>query len=216
MPDNAPDELVVIEVFGEGKTDIGEPSEVPHSANRGVIPIVVRRLCGEPTSLRVKTKRYDFLQGKGLWQKVRFAKRQAAYNQGTQGAVFVLDTEGDLNVIKELTKGRDFGDHGFPMAVGVAHTCTETWLLADPAALQAALGLPQAPDLLDDPESLPAPRKDPSNNPKTELARHGADSQKEKDRIAERTDLTIVRSKCAIGFDPFANEVESRIRPLFD
>lgn len=90
-----PQDSVVIEVFGEGKTDIGTnaPIEQP---KEGVVPILLHRLCGEPERMRVKRKAMMFLQGKGLWQKVRFAKRQAYYNR-SMGAVFVIDSKKELS-----------------------------------------------------------------------------------------------------------------------
>ena len=89
MSDAALEGAIVLEVFGEGKTDIGGESQKPRLPDQGVLPIVVHRLCGKPVAMQVKTKRYAHLQGKGLWQKVAFAKRQARYNRNTRGAVFV-------------------------------------------------------------------------------------------------------------------------------
>ncbi len=120
MPEGHGQTLIVFEVFGEGKTDIGKVSVTLRLPNQGVVPIVVHRMCGMPAVMRVKTKRYAHLQGKGLWQKVRFAKRQARYNKHTQGAVFVLDTEGDDRVVAELAKGRDCELPDFPMVIGAA------------------------------------------------------------------------------------------------
>jgi hypothetical protein len=208
--------LVVLEVFGEGKTDIGKDSVTPQLPNQGVVNIVVHRLCGNPAEMRVKTKRYAHLQqGKGLWQKVRFAKRQARYNKGTRGVVFVLDTEGDNEVIAKLAKGRDHELPEFPLAIGVAQPCIESWLLVDPSALCQALGLPGSPELPENPESLPAPAHDRKHNPKIVLAELGANSQHKKDAIARTLDLNTGRKRCPFGFEPFAAEIETLIRPLF-
>ena len=48
---------------------------------------------GDPTTLRVKSKPLPFLAGRTLEQKVRFSKLQA-YNNGSAGIVFVVDTGG--------------------------------------------------------------------------------------------------------------------------
>jgi hypothetical protein len=68
---------VVVEVIGEGIADIGsgEKSDLPHS---GIVPILLYKLCGKPSRMRVKRRRIAFLSGKGLPKKVQFAKRQAS------------------------------------------------------------------------------------------------------------------------------------------
>ena len=215
MPEAALENLIVLEVFGEGKTDIGKESAMPRLPDQGVVPIVVHGLCGKPAVMRVKTKRYAYLQGKGLWQKVRFAKRQARYNKDTCGAVFVLDTEGIDTVITELAKGRDHELRGFPMAIGAARPCIEAWLLVDASALRQALGRTHSPELPNNPESLPAPSRNRTSNPKTILAELGAVSQIQKDAIAQKLDLKAVRECCLLSFEPFAAEVETHLRPLF-
>jgi hypothetical protein len=163
----------------------------------------------------VNTKRYAYLQGKGLWQKVRFAKRQARYNKSTCGAVFVLDTEGDDGVVQELTRGRDYELAGFPLAVGAARPCIESWLLVDSSAVRQTLGLDHLPELPEDPESLPAPSHNRTHNPKTVLTKLGANSHIHKDRIAQILGLKAARKRCPLSFEPFAAEIETHIRPLF-
>ena len=60
MPETAPENSVVLEVFGEGKTDIGKESALPRLPDQGVVPILVHRLCDKPAVMRVKTKRYAY------------------------------------------------------------------------------------------------------------------------------------------------------------
>ena len=145
---------VVIEVIGEGRTDVGlagtEPSE-PSLPNKGVVPIIVHALCGKPHEMRVTRRQHASLQGKTRAQKVHFAKRQAVYSPFKPAAVvFVLDSEGDLKKrTEELIEGRDREYPEYPMAVGVAHPCIETWLLADAAAIRQGLGLAEAPTVPD-------------------------------------------------------------------
>ncbi len=88
-----PESARVIEIIGEGKTDIGKGHDRPEPLTRGVVPILVRRLCQEPEAMQVRRRPMTHLQGKSLWQKVAFAKRQAFYN-GSAGMVFVRS--GDL------------------------------------------------------------------------------------------------------------------------
>jgi hypothetical protein len=219
-------EGVVLEIFGEGKTDIGDSGATsqPGPPDKGVVPILVHKLCGRPPDMLVKRKGLIFLQGKGLWQKVKFAKRNARCN-GSAGVVFVVDSEGGSKELKEktaaLAKGRDSACLGFPMATGVAHPCIEAWLLADALAIRRAMELPATPDLPESPEGLPAPCRDRNRNPKTELARAAgvADrllSANEQDAIAAGiNDLAVIGIRCPLGFAPFAADVERQIGPLF-
>jgi hypothetical protein len=215
MPDSNAEDSIALEVFGEGKTDIGKESDTPRKPDQGVVPILVYRLCKKPAAMRVKTKHFAHLERKkSLWQKVWFAKRQASYNRGTAGAVFLIDTEGDDKRISELERGRDHGAPDFPMAIGVARPCIEAWLLVDAAALRIALKLRTTPNVPDKPESLPPDSGDPQH-PKCVLANIGAASQAQKDVIAARIDLQQARQRCPLSFQPFASEVETRLKPLF-
>lgn len=211
---------VVIEIFGEGKTDVGHDTS-PQPPTRGVVPILVHTLCGSPNRMRVKRYGMPFMQKRGtVAQKVRFAKRQAQYNRSA-GAVFVMDSEGDLQQRRtELTKGRRMQPGDLPMAIGVAHPCIEAWLLADASAIRRGLELTGNPQAPDEPEKLAAPQQDRRRNPKVELARcagqKGELSVAEKEKIAAAmTDMAAVRRACPDGFAPFADEVEEHIRPLF-
>ena len=213
---------VVIEVFGEGKTDLGS-GDATSRPTAGVVPILLHRLCGRPDRMLVKRKATQFLQGKGLAQKVHFAKRQAVYNR-SHAVVFVMDSEGGNQELKkrkaQLEEGRDRGFPEFAMAVGVAQPCIESWLLADAAAIRRGLDLPATPPVPDRPEDLPAPCQDAIRNPKAVLGSLGGGgrplSAAQKDGIARAmNDLDLVRARCPLGFGPFANEVDEHIRPLF-
>lgn len=214
---------LVIEVFGEGRTDVGRHGDMG-PPTEGLVPILTHKLCGKPERMLVKRCVYAMLEGKGRQGKVRFAKRQAYYNKATDGVVFVLDSEGDQenlkNTRKDLEEGRDAVELSIPMAVGVAHPCIESWLLADATAIRRGLELDRSPEVPENPESLPAPCKDSKRNPKTVLARAAGSMKKElsankKDKIATAiNDLDLVRQRCPAGFGPFADEVHRHIRPL--
>lgn len=214
MPDASHDGLILVEIFGEGRTDIGTESVVC-LPDEGVVPILVFRLCDQPAQMRVKTRRHAHLHGKNLSQKVQFAKRQARYNPGTKAGVFVQDTEGDDAIMVQLATGRDRELPDFPFAIGVAHPCIEAWLLADRSAILRTFANAHLEGVPDAPESLPAPRTDRANNPKKLLEQLGGDSRATKDAIARKIDLTMARQRCPLSFDPFAAEIASRIRPLF-
>jgi len=220
----SPDDSVVVEVFGEGRTDVGHNGR-SQRPTRGVVPILLYRLCGRPGKMLVKRHGIPFLQqkiiGRGLHRKVTAARKLANRNR-SHAAVFVMDSEGDLaGRTKQLVEGRDAGPSSLPMAVGVAHPCIEAWLLSDPSAIRRGIGLPATPAVPETPEDLPAPCQDRKRNLKTELARIAGSrkkdlSTKEKDSIAgAMNDMDLPRARCPLGFAPFADEVEDRIRPLF-
>jgi hypothetical protein len=213
---------VIVELIGEGKTDIHEADTVDGPSGSGVLTRLVFALCEKPQNMRLKRKPIPHLQqGTSLTQKVKFAKRQAKID-GSDGVVFVMDTEGDQEGrLSELTDGRNAIHPDFPMAVGAAHPCIEVWLLADPAAMMKGMNLAQRPAPPADLEKLPAPRQDRKHNPKTILAAccgvKKADlSAKDKDQIAAQIRvLQRLRDGCPTSFGPFADEIEQRIRPLF-
>ncbi|MGD0897190.1 MAG: hypothetical protein ABR915_05095 [Thermoguttaceae bacterium] len=218
-----PEAAVVVEVFGEGKADIGADPN-PRRPTAGIVPILLDRLCGRPGRMLVKCMPIPYLQRKRLHQKVQVAKQQA-HGHGSHAAVFVVDSEGGPKELKakraQLEEGRDRKLPDFPMAVGVAHPCIESWLLADAAAIRRGLDLPATPAVPADPESLPAPCHDADENPKRVLCKLAGVAKKElsadeKDCIARAmNDLALVRQRCPLGFAPFADEAERHIRPLF-
>jgi hypothetical protein len=217
MPEHEP----VIEIIGEGRTDRGRGGDQPERPTTGVLPILVHGLCDRPDSMRVRRRALQFLQGKSLWKKVQFAKRQAFYS-GSAGLVFVLDTEGNHpGQLDQLRRGRDSELRTYPAAIGVAHPCIEAWLLADAAAITRALGLGERAYVPSEPESLPAPCKDRNQNPKahlarcTELNRHLSSAETTR-IVQEIRDLSAIRTRCPISFAPFADEVVGMIRPIFE
>jgi hypothetical protein len=217
---------VVIEVIGEGKTDVGAlktagriEAEQPTS---GIVPVLLHNLCGRPTEMRVIRRSFADLQRKGgLDRKVLYAKVQAFYS-GRDGVVFVVDTEGKKpdRKRKEMAEGRDEKLTDYPMAIGVAHPCIEAWLLADAPAIARGLGLSNVPQVPQEPEALPAPWKRSGNDLKIELARCAGQnnplSSSDTTKIASAIeDPSVIERNCPLGFGPFAAEVRERIRPLF-
>lgn len=49
----SPDDEVVIDVFGEGKTDVGRDPQLQRP-EQGVVSILLHTLCGKPEGMRVK------------------------------------------------------------------------------------------------------------------------------------------------------------------
>lgn len=207
---------VVIEICGEGKTDVAKMDDAPVLPMAGVVTVLAHRLCDAPPTLRVKRTPLMFLQqGKPLWQKVWLFKRTAEIN-GSAGCVFVLDSEGKPEAVRaDLDRGRGHGSPSYPMAVGMAHPCIEAWLISDPSAVRRGLGLNQRPTLPADPESLPAPQANRAHNPKTVLLGcHPANRQPnltEKTTIAHHLALDTAGTVCP-SFAAFAAEVRTHIR----
>lgn len=208
---------VVIEICGEGKTDVAKMDDAPVVADAGVVTILTRRLCENAPALRVKRTPLMFLQGgKPLWQKVWLFKRTAEIN-GSAGCVFVMDSEGAANPVRtDLQRGRNHGSPGFPMAVGVAHPCIESWLLSDASAVRRGFNLSgPKPAVPTDPESLPAPQANRTHNPKTALAACHPNTRHpnlaEKSEMAEHLALATAEQICP-SFAAFAVEVRERIR----
>jgi hypothetical protein len=221
------DTEVIIDIIGEGKTDRGprQGTLATEEPGLGVLSNLVHALCEFPTAMRVRGLPVPFNIRGGPNKKVEFAKQQATIRrqQGqTHGLIYVIDTEGDdRTVIKDLVKGRDLRYRELPTAVGVAHPCIESWLLADATAIKEGLKLATHPILPETPESLPAPRRDRAHNPKTILCgytgRSGKLTSAENTAIAKQMrDMALVRSRCPKSFAPFADEVIEHIKPLFD
>ena len=214
-----PESVVVLQLYGEGVTDVGPQTTNPVHPTKGIATIFVHALCGAMPQLRVRSAHYAHLHGKkSLWQKVKFAKRQSFYDRGVSGVVFIMDSEGIPEVLNELIHGRDAEHADFPMAVGMAHPCIEAWLLCDAKAIQSALSLSKPSQLPSGIESLPAPQQNRALNPKSELKRiAGVESASQKNAIALRIkDFELLRTACPIGFARFADEIEGRIKRLFD
>lgn len=219
------DDKNVVEIVGEGKTDIGDSDEIG-PPKKGVVPILLHRLCGQPSGMLVKGKKWaDLQQGKSVARKVWFAKVQARLKRRTCALVVVRDSDGDMKATtkkrKELAEGRDAGFPDFPMVVGVAQPCIETWLLADGTAIRRAMGLASTPVVPGEPEELPADYRDADCGPKRVLAQAAGSNQADlsaddKHSIARAmNNMDLVRQRCPLGFAPFADEVNQFIRPLF-
>jgi len=172
-------------------------------------------------NLLVKRKALQHLIGKGIWQKVRFAKQQSSYNPNSVSCVFVLDSEGDPDAVAaDLERGRASCAPEFPMAIGVAHPCIEAWLLAGASAIRRGLGITTGPRPIapPQPESLPAPQRDRKDNPKTALAACHPNNRHpnlaEKSSMAEHLDFAVAEDRCP-SLLAFATEVRTQIRDRF-
>ncbi len=224
---------VRIDIYGEGKTDVGDRQNADGLSlpNQGVIPILVYRLCGEPPRMRVRRYGMPFqMKAKGgLQEKSRLAKMQSR-DQKADALVFVVDADGDDAFRKakwdQLDTGRNRVPNGPPMAVGVAQPCIEAWLIVHfwpksaPTTGGASLSGPS--NVLasySSPEDLPGDSADSAHPKRVLAALRNQQTQdldaKEKWEIARQVDLQEIEQKCPKSFLPFAQEVHGNIAPLF-
>ena len=214
-----PDDERIIDIVGEGVTDLGVGGDRPCLPTSGVLPILVHGLCGHPNSMKVRRRKAAFLMGRGQCEKLRFAMTQY---RGSRGVVYVVDTDGDHpGRIDRLRAIRDSIMPAYPAVVGVAHPCIEAWLLGDPKAIRRAFGLPQPIAVTETPEELPATKDKTGGDPKAVLGRclgrSGAMPADKTTRIAlQIRDYEALHQRCPKSFTPFADEVIERIKPIFE
>lgn len=223
---------VVIDIYGEGKTDVGteQTQLLPGVPDQGVIPILVHRLCGEPAAMRVRRFGRPFQMKKGgLQEKSRLARMQSR-DRKADGLVLVVDADGgDVERAAKrdkLAAGGDQVPDGPPMAVGVAQPCIEAWLLAavwsrssdscrvvPESSLTAALRqFPSPEDLPTDSQSDYHPKRCLAVSQKQAVQDLGVEK---KWQIAREVNLEIIKRICPKSFGPFAAEVGEKIEPLF-
>jgi hypothetical protein len=150
-------------------------------------------------------------------QVVRFATSIVNVRKDLHGGVVVYDSEGADPTSLRSDIQEWLGQSAKPIAVGVAHPCIEAWLLCAAGPIKKGCKRDALNGKLPhDPELLPAPRKDRRRNPKVVLQRiSGCDAVPCKAAIAaEIWDFAPLRQKCPQGFVPFADDVESRVKPL--
>lgn len=212
-----------VRFYGEGRTDRGttvdEESRAgfsPSHRQEGVVPILVRSICGDGGPILRLGFRIPHLRSRNLGDRVRFAMVQCRAAKD-QAVVFVKDTEGIQATFDQLAEGRQRGPQDVATVVGAPHPKIEAWLF-DSEAIKRALELRATPAAPAAPESLSADENDPQSA-KRILAQLAGRRQKkdlgvtEKEAIARCVDTSVVRTKCP-SFERFAAEVETRLRPL--
>jgi len=105
------------------------------------------------------------------------------------------------------------------MAVGVAHPCIESWLLADASAIRRGFGLTgPRPVVPPDPEAIPLHDAQGNNQLKMRLAACHPNNRHpnlaEKSTMAEHLDFAIAEDRCP-SLLAFATEVRTQIRDRF-
>lgn len=222
-------------VVGEGCTDTGFGSlageeKWPDLAT-GVIPILVRRILAarlgkDPPGCIFDGDRLPrFHRVRGYPAKVCEAILEA-HRRGYSAAVIVVDrdTTPGHERLQKLREGRDLAASRVPTpaAVGVAIEAMEAWLLADEVVLGSALEIKPNPPRGPDPETLSGARGSP-DHPKARLAIFlDQDTNEHRpvieklEAIASELDPSEIEKRCKRGFKPFADEVRTRLLPLWE
>jgi hypothetical protein len=226
-------ELKVL-VLGEGPHEIGRKlDQVLSNDELPALPILVRRILGDgrsvsfecrsfknETKARVKdmvTTRVGARAGaisRKVAQAIQMAKRQF------DAVVVVIDRDRKLDSekIAALREGRNSAatkPRCPTCAVGTPVETFDAWMIADSKAVQKAEGNPD--HCHPTPEGL-AGKEGSGNHPKDRAAKVFGSSDRlgEKYRmVAEEVDLKQLQNSCPEGFKPFADEIRSRIAPLF-
>lgn len=222
---NANENQVVVFVVGEGKTDLGVVCPAPTRPDTGVAPVLLAKLCGNPSNLRVVSQKIPTLyQGSGFARKVKFILRDVLGRPNIAAVVLIFDSEGKLKEkVREMETVLRTIQFGKPFVVGFAHPCIESWLLVDSNAIVQGMKIPRlCGDLPDDPEKLPAPCDDRNNNPKRVLRKVACESNKRELSVEQKTaiaskisDLNLLCNRLPQGFGPFAKQVQAEIAKLF-
>lgn len=212
-----------IVVYSEGKHDVGGRLDVEidaADANLPALPRIVDRLIEKQAPRKYVCRSFRHLpqaigKGKKLARKVSYARENA---KGEFSAVvIVIDRDRDPNSkkIALLVEGRDALEHqGLPpCAVGTAVEAFDSWMIADPNAVEAAGG--DKTRCHASPESLDG-TEDTGRHAKCYAAAAfgGGDglSSRYAD-VARRVRLDHLERCCPEGFAPFAKEVRERIGP---
>jgi Domain of unknown function (DUF4276) len=233
---------VRVRILSEGALDHGDTLDSKRAGERaarraiegepdrkGAVTILVRRLLEEKLGREVKewemeskplprvNRRSPTLSG--YEHKVRDAIIDARIS-GCTAVVVVVDRDGTRPGMRltALADGRAHAERdgealAGKTAIGVAVETVEAWLLADEAALNAALDPDPPAVTTPSPEQLDGPART-ETHPKTCLRQLLDRSRREVswpyDEIAERVRLDLLAARCPEGFAPFADEVKAR------
>lgn len=218
--------MIRVYICGEGKHDIGLPSEDWSTAqSEGWLQIILRRLFGESIECRAVRRRDIVLHRreenkhkplpKGHGRKA-LATKMRAKQGGYDLAVFMVDA--DSRIDKEWCEKRRQVVDGFSRVDGVwdlpcvPMSASESWLLADDQAW-AGMGLKKAAALPAYPERIWGQRDNPeSDHPhqyfhRVCVAAGVEDSLEARVQVAERSDLDKVKKSCPVSFGAFVSDL---------
>lgn len=211
-------------VFGEGAHELGQRLDRALSTDDlPALPCLVHRLLDEPDQAEYSCaafKSVPAVHGRGpkFGKKVKRAILKA-HRDGHDGAVILIDRDArpDVERIQPMRRARDEMVDGWypPCAVGTAVEAFDAWMIADPKAIEQAGGDPKNSHR--DPEALdgtPGSGQHPKDKAAGIFGGLKALGSKYA-AAAKHADLGLLRRRCPRGFEPFAQEVEQRIAPVF-
>lgn len=221
-----------LKFFGEGNDDVGKhESENEPNCLQALVSNILENLSAEQPQFEWKSNQIDQFIKKykvhgihsGSVRSKRVERAMAhAMENNFDGAIFIIDRDGEKQRLKEIETGREtFHKKGilFPMAIGVVIEELEAWLLADHKVRRNIFG-PKGGDDLGDIEKISNPKikfedlfeqhfrgKDQIDIPtKGEIKR----------KLARESNIKAIAKECPKGFKPFMDEVKKHIAPLFD
>ena len=197
--------LVVAEGVHELGSDTGDPAD-----RRGALLALLEQLLPPPLdweTLPVRSKKLDLeLQpgkGSGFYKRglavLRFARKH-----GFDGAVMLVDEDGDTSRHRSFDQAQEFTVFAIPRAFGIAVRTFDAWMIADEKALSTVLQRTV--------QRRPNPEKE--KTPKDVAAQLLADSPQVNmsqrqlyAQLAACLNLLLLRERCPKGFVPFADRV---------
>lgn len=213
-----------IVVFGEGAHELGQRLDSPLSNDHlPALPCLIHRLLDEPDQAEYSCtafKSVPAVHGKGpkFGKKVKRAILKA-HQEGHQAAVIVIDRDAqpDAERIQAMRQARDEMVDGWypPCAVTTAVETFDAWMIVDGKAIKESGG--DHKNSHSDPEALDG-RPGSGQHPKDKAAEifgglRGLGGKYA--AAAKHADLGLLRRRCPKGFEPFAQEVEQQIGPIF-
>lgn len=215
--------------LSEGATELGLTEGMRDDepwSHTPVLQVLVERILGVRGQIEMWQPPGRRGGGAGPILKRTRAYIKEAARAGAAAAVVLVDADGrGKERLKRLEEHRqrliaDNAALGIPSAIGVAVEVIEAWLLADQAAITRALGLPDPPERVENPEALKGKRGS-GDHPKDVLRRLLAQDRRgprsflrQVQAIARELDVRLLAERCR-SFRRFRDEVRQHLGPLF-
>jgi len=176
----------------------------------GALPELVRRLNPMVRELQCEDANWEGLPafhgtGGGFYKRalrwLLYAKRN-----GFDALVLVIDQDGEPIRMRQINQAQDcVGVSDIPRALGVAIRSFDAWMLADHEALSRVLEI--AVQTQRKPEGIKRP-KDVCESLRDDSLKD-LPLREMYEAVARLVDLDMLRKRCPLGFEPFAERVEA-------